>query len=94
MEKICRDAFFHQQRMVGLLSRMPMSASAVAALASLLQSTFKNRGMMGGAFLCGLLNAMIKMCLSSYTLFHFKFGLDVEIIKVSCQYSYIKIIVL
>lgn len=87
-------SFFHQQKMVVLLSRMPMSASAGAAVAGLLQRTFKNREMMRRAFLHGLLNAIIKMCLSSFTLLHFIFGLDVEIVKQNCQYSYIKIIVL
>lgn len=81
--------FFHQRRMVVLLSRMPMSPSAVAALAGILQITFKNRGMMGGGvgwfFFCGLLSAIIKMCLSRFTLFHFTFELDVETVKLSCH---------
>lgn len=52
--------FFQQQRMDVLLSRMPMSASTVAGLEDLLQSPFKNRGMMGEVFSLWTLSVIIK----------------------------------
>lgn len=73
---------------------MPMSASAVAALAGGLQSAFKNREMIRAAALCGFLNAIVKMCWSSFTLSYFTSGLNVEIGKLNFQCFHIKIIVL